>query len=182
MEAIAPVLSLPFYLPGEAPLPKAMDALDALAGGSVSCRRHAGTGPGRRASGPAGRAGRAPCGPAAGAGRYRRCAPPARLWVRQPVRQHADPHRPAQRLVRGDGLQLSGPGALGTLGRHARRAAGHRRSRPAAGAGRAGRSRLWQALPQVAQGRVHQLPRMNAFGGVPAALRFGDLLADALDA
>ena len=33
-----------------------------------------------------------------------------------------------------------------------------------------------------AQGRVHQLPRMNAFGGVPAALRFGDLLADALDA
>ncbi|KJZ21368.1 amino acid ABC transporter substrate-binding protein, partial [Paracoccus sp. S4493] len=44
------------------------------------------------------------------------------------------------------------------------------------------RSRLWQALPQVAQGRVHHLPRMNAFGGVPAALRFGDLLARALEA
>ena len=36
-------------------------------------------GAGRCASGPAGRAGRGPCRPAVGAGRYRRCAPPARL-------------------------------------------------------------------------------------------------------
>lgn len=42
------------------------------------------------------------------------------------------------------------------------------------------RSVLWRRLPPVAAGRVHRLPATNAFGGVPAALRFAETLADAL--
>ena len=42
------------------------------------------------------------------------------------------------------------------------------------------RSRLWQALPQVAEGRLYQLPEVNAFGGLPSALRFARLLRHAL--
>ncbi|WP_240789568.1 ABC transporter substrate-binding protein [Pseudooceanicola onchidii] len=42
------------------------------------------------------------------------------------------------------------------------------------------RSRLWQALPQVADGRIHQLEEVNAFGALPSALRFARLLRDAL--
>lgn len=41
------------------------------------------------------------------------------------------------------------------------------------------RSILWQALPPVAEDRLYLLPKVNAFGGVPSALRFAALLADA---
>lgn len=41
-------------------------------------------------------------------------------------------------------------------------------------------SLLWRALPQVALGRVLQLPRMNAFGGLPSALHFADCLVTAM--
>ncbi|MFB2595407.1 iron-siderophore ABC transporter substrate-binding protein [Paracoccus sp. p4-l81] len=44
------------------------------------------------------------------------------------------------------------------------------------------RSVLWQRLPAVAAGRVHELPVMNGFGAVPAALRFASALADAVGA
>ncbi|SDD71440.1 iron complex transport system substrate-binding protein [Paracoccus isoporae] len=44
------------------------------------------------------------------------------------------------------------------------------------------RSVLWRALPQVSGGRVWQLPRMNAFGAVPSALRFARELAAAFRA
>ncbi len=42
------------------------------------------------------------------------------------------------------------------------------------------RSVLWNALPQVRAGRVHQLFATNAFGGVPSALAFAEGLAEAL--
>lgn len=42
------------------------------------------------------------------------------------------------------------------------------------------RSKLWQALPAVQGGRVYQLPEVNAFGGLPSALRFARLLRSAL--
>ncbi|MGR3795367.1 ABC transporter substrate-binding protein [Vannielia sp. SX4] len=42
------------------------------------------------------------------------------------------------------------------------------------------RAKLWQALPAVAEGRVYQVPEVNAFGGLPSALRFARLLAAAL--
>ena len=44
------------------------------------------------------------------------------------------------------------------------------------------RSILWRALPPVAKGRLYQLPEVNAFGGVPSALRFAQLLAEAFAA
>lgn len=36
---------------------------------------------------------------------------------------------------------------------------------------------LWQALPQVAAGRVHLLPALDHFGGLPTATRFAKLIA-----
>ncbi|MCQ0971126.1 ABC transporter substrate-binding protein [Paracoccus sp. TK19116] len=44
------------------------------------------------------------------------------------------------------------------------------------------RSVLWQALPPVAEGRVYQLADVNPYGAVPAALRFARLMADAFEA
>ena len=183
MEAIAPVLSLPFYQPGAAPLPKAMDALDALA---------------RQIGDPA----------AGGRARARAEAHLDRLAAR--VARHAD--RPLALVDIGDARHLRAFGfdslfgsTLARIGlRNAwseatafsflapvplERLADMPDARlviagpiPPQAQGALSRSRLWQALPQVAQGRVHHLPRMNAFGGVPAALRFGDLLARALEA
>ncbi|WP_282028753.1 ABC transporter substrate-binding protein [Paracoccus marcusii] len=183
MEAIAPVLSLPFYQPGAAPLPKAMDALDALA---------------RQIGDPA----------AGGRARARADAHLDRLAAR--VAGHAD--RPLALVDIGDARHLRAFGfdslfgsTLARIGlRNAwseatafsflapvplERLADMPDARlviagpiPPQAQGALSRSRLWQALPQVAQGRVHHLPRMNAFGGVPAALRFGDLLARALEA
>lgn len=183
MEAIAPVLSLPFYQPGAAPLPKAMDALDALA---------------RQIGDPA----------AGGRARARADAHLDRLAAR--VARHAD--RPLALVDIGDARHLRAFGFDSLFGstltriglRNAwseatafsflapvplERLADMPDARlviagpiPPQAQGALSRSRLWQALPQVAQGRVHHLPQMNAFGGVPAALRFGDLLACALEA
>lgn len=183
MEAIAPVLSLPFYQPGAAPLPKAMDALEALA---------------RQIGDPA----------AGGRARARADAHLDRLAAR--VARHAD--RPLALVDIGDARHLRAFGFDSLFGstltriglRNAwseatafsflapvplERLADMPDARlviagpiPPQAQGALSRSRLWQALPQVAQGRVHHLPRMNAFGGVPAALRFGDLLARALEA
>ena len=183
MEAIAPVLSLPFYQPGAAPLPKAMDALDALA---------------RQIGDPA----------AGGRARARADAHLDRLAAR--VARHTD--RPLALVDIGDARHLRAFGFDSLFGstltriglRNAwseatafsflapvplERLADMPDARlviagpiPPQAQGALSRSRLWQALPQVAQGRVHHLPRMNAFGGVPAALRFGDLLARALEA
>ncbi|WP_394226549.1 ABC transporter substrate-binding protein [Paracoccus marcusii] len=183
MEAIAPVLSLPFYQPGAAPLPKAMDALDALA---------------RQIGDPA----------AGGRARARADAHLDRLAAR--VARHAD--RPLALVDIGDARHLRAFGFDSLFGstltriglRNAwseatafsflapvplERLADMPDARlviagpiPPQAQGALSRSRLWQALPQVAQGRVHHLPRMNDFGGVPAALRFGDLLARALEA
>jgi ferric hydroxamate transport system substrate-binding protein len=183
MEGIAPVLSLPFYLPGEAPLPRALDALDLLAG---------------RIGDP-------------GAGTQARAEADAHLdRLAERVARHAD--RPLALVDIGDARHLRAFGFDSLFGSTLTRL-GLRNAWSEATAfsflapvplerlaempdarliiagaippqvrGALARSRLWQALPQVAAGRVHQLPRMNAFGGVPAALRFGDLLADALDA
>nr|WP_304615819.1 ABC transporter substrate-binding protein [Paracoccus sp. (in: a-proteobacteria)] len=41
-------------------------------------------------------------------------------------------------------------------------------------------SRLWTALPQIAAGRIHRLPRVNAFGGLPSAVQFAEALAEAM--
>ncbi|MCZ0961342.1 ABC transporter substrate-binding protein [Paracoccus benzoatiresistens] len=51
---------------------------------------------------------------------------------------------------------------------------------PAAGRGLS-RSILWRALPPVAERRTYLLPDTNAFGAIPAALRFATLLARAFE-
>lgn len=43
------------------------------------------------------------------------------------------------------------------------------------------RSVLWNALPAVAENRVYQLETVNAFGGIPAGLRFARLLTQAFE-
>ncbi|MBS1182647.1 MAG: amino acid transporter substrate-binding protein [Proteobacteria bacterium] len=50
---------------------------------------------------------------------------------------------------------------------------------PAGGADALAGNALWQALPQVAAGRVHVLPSLDHFGGLPTATRFAALLAAA---
>ncbi len=42
-------------------------------------------------------------------------------------------------------------------------------------------SAIWRALPAVRQGRVHALPPIWTFGGIPSAIRFAQLLTDRLD-
>ncbi|KAB0677704.1 ABC transporter substrate-binding protein [Aureimonas leprariae] len=42
-------------------------------------------------------------------------------------------------------------------------------------------SALWQAMPQVAAGRVLTIDPVNAFGGLPAGRRFARLFAEALE-
>ena len=182
LSRIAPVLSLPFYLPGDPPLPKALDALSALA-------RRIGD-------------------PGAGAEALRRSeADLDRLAAR--LAPHAD--RPLALIDIGDARHLRAFGhdslfgstldRIGLTnawtGRTAfsfmapvpiERLAGMPEARliiigpvpPEARRGLA-RSVLWQALPQVAAGRVHHLPQVNAFGALPAALRFAGLLAEALE-
>lgn len=44
------------------------------------------------------------------------------------------------------------------------------------------RSVLWQALPQITENRFYQLPDVNAFGGAPSATLFARLLTEAFQA
>ncbi|WP_240643462.1 ABC transporter substrate-binding protein [Paracoccus siganidrum] len=181
LRAIAPVLSLPFYLPGEPPLPHALDALEALAEAI-----------GDPASGQAARA-----------------RTEAELDVlTERLRPFAD--RPVCAVNLGDarhlrafghdsmfgnlltrlGLQNAWSGAtrfsflapvpieeLASLPEARLVIVGNIPPQAAHGLRR---SVLWRALPPVAQGRVYRLGRINPFGGVPAGLRFAHLLADAL--
>ncbi len=183
LEALAPVLSLPFYVPGEAPLPKALAALDLLADAV-----------GDRAAGPraqdatdaqlaqlaaalAPHAQRPVCLVNIGDARHLRAfgfdslfgstlerlglqnawSGGTRFSCLAPVPIEELAALPEARLV-----------IIGDIPPEARRALA--------------RSVLWQALPAVAQGRLYQLPQVNAFGGVPSALRFAQLLAEAFAA
>ena len=181
MEAIAPVLSLPFYQPGAAPLPKAMDALDALA---------------RQIGDPA----------AGGRARARADAHLDRLAAR--VARHAD--RPLALVEIGDARHLRAFGfdsLFGsTLDRLGLANGWNGKTRfsflapvpieelvnmpetrlvivgkvPLLARRSLQRSVLWRALPPVAEKRLYLLDEVNAFGGTPSALRFAELLAQAL--
>lgn len=182
LRQIAPVLSLPFYVPGEAPLPKTMDALTILADRVGDPR--AGQAALRRAEAAldaaARRLARHAARPVAlidiGDARHLRAfgfdslfgSTLARIgltnaWTEQTAFSFMAPV-PIERLATMPDARLV---IIGPVPPEARRGLA--------------RSVLWQALPQIAAGRVHHLPRINAFGGSPAALRFADLLADSLD-
>nr|WP_265500940.1 ABC transporter substrate-binding protein [Paracoccus beibuensis] len=181
LRELAPVLSLPFYLPGEAPLPKAMDALTMLAERIDDPR--AGREAVRRTNAALDAAAARLAPPAArpvaiiniGDARHLRAfgfdslfgSTLARIgltnaWEGQTAFSFMAPV-PIERLATMPDARLV---IVGQIPPEARRGLS--------------RSVLWQALPQVASGRVHHLPKVNAFGGVPAALRFADLLVEAL--
>lgn len=182
LQAIAPVLSLPFFLPGEAPLPYALDAVSTLAA----------------------RVGDAPAGADA---LDRADATLDALGLR--LARFRD--RPVALVNLGDARHLRAFGHDSLFGstltrlslRNAwtgatafsflapvplERLAEMPEARlaiigdipPEAQRGLA-RSHLWRALPAVRAGRVLHLPQMNPYGGLPSALRFAGALADALE-
>ncbi|WP_411838889.1 ABC transporter substrate-binding protein [Paracoccus sp. ME4] len=177
LTAIAPVLSLPFFLPDEPPLPKALAALAVLADALNDA-------------------------PAGARAQVRAEAELDR--IRDRLAPHA--HRPVALVEIGDARHLRAFGFDSLFGCTLTRIgltnawteqtafsflapvplerladmpdatlviAG-----PVPPEARRGleRSVLWRALPQVAAGRVRQLPRINAFGGVPSALRLAQAL------
>lgn len=182
LRAIAPVLSLPFFTPGEPPLPKALAALGLLAEA---------------------------VGDANAGSRARNRAEAALTAGAQALRRHAD--RPICLVEIGDARHMRVFGFDSLFGSSAERL-GLRNAwedgtafsflapvpleelarmpdsrlvvvgpvPPQARRALAG-SLLWRALPQVADRRLYQLPRMNAFGAVPAALHFARALRAALD-
>ncbi len=183
LRQIAPVLSLPFFTPGEPPLPKAMAALTALAraiddpGAGQRATDRAETALDRLAARLAPFRDRPVALVNIGDARHMRVfgfdslfgSTLDRLglrnaWTGGTAFSFMAPV-PTERLARMPDARLVTVGAL-----------------PPAAARALGRSVLWRALPPVAGGRTYLLPDTNAFGAVPAALRFAALLADAFEA
>ena len=189
MRAIAPVMSLPFYVPGEAPLPKALAALDALAravgdaGAGMSARTRADAGFDAAAARIAGwqngggqdAADRAVCVINIGDARHFRAFGPDSLFgnvlTRIGLRNAWD--RPTQ-------FAFLAPVPIETLAEFPDATIVIVSDVPVAAARSLGRSAIWRALPAVAAGRVRVLPDVSAFGGVLAALRFAELVSSAL--
>lgn len=183
LRQIAPVVSLPFFTPGEAPLPRAMAALTTLA--------------------------RAVGDPDAGA---RALAETRNAFDALAARLVPFRDRPVLLVNIGDarhgrafGFDSLFGSTLDRLGlKNAwadntafsflapvplERLAGMPDARlvnigalPPAAATALGRSVLWRALPPVAGKRTYHLADINAFGAVPAALRFATLLTRAFEA
>lgn len=180
LNALAPVLSLPFYIPQEAPLPKALDALGLMAqavddpqAGTVA-RARAEAELDDHAARLAGFGDRPVCLVNIGDSRHMRMFgfdslfgsaltriglsngwdEVTRFSFLAPVPIERLAAMPEARLV-----------IVGRIPLAARRGLQ--------------RSILWRSLPQVAENRVYQLPDMNAFGGVPAALGFTGQLVKA---
>ncbi len=183
LRQIAPVLSLPFFTPGEPPLAKALSALTAMADaiGDPDAGTRAVAATQDRLDRLALRLAPFRDRPVAlvniGDARHMRAfgfdslfgSMLERLglrnaWSGNTAFSFLAPV-PIERLARMPEARLVNIGALPPA---AERALGH--------------SILWRALPPVAQGRTHLLPATNAFGAVPAALRFADHLARAFEA
>lgn len=183
LRTLAPVLSLPFYLPGDPPLPKAFAALHALAeaigdpGAGVRAQARAEAELDRCAAALAGFADRPFCLVNIGDARHLRAfghdslfgSTLSRLglrnaWVQGTQFSFLAPV-PVERMAAMPDARLV---IVGDIPPEARRGLS--------------RSVLWGALPQVAGRRVHVLPQVNAFGGIPAALRFAQALSQALAA
>lgn len=181
LKAIAPVFTLPFYVPNEPPLPKALAALGALA----EALNDPGAGARALAQTQAEldhHAGvltpfddRSICLVNIGDARHLRAFGYDSLfgntltrlglsnaWSAQTAFSFLAPV-PVERLADLPDARLV---LIGQIPPEARRGLS--------------RSVLWQALPAVKEGRVYHLPEINAFGGTPSALRFARLLAQAL--
>jgi iron complex transport system substrate-binding protein len=181
LTAVAPVFSLPFFVRGEPSLPHALDAIEALA---------------ERLGDPA------------SGHRARQNAETQFDRIAARLKPHAD--RPVMLIYFGDArhfrafgfdslygstltrLGLANAWQDGTQFSFAAPVPLDRLAEmpdasfvivspvPLEARGQLQRSVLWNALPQVRAGRVHQLSATNAFGGVPSALAFAEGLAEAL--
>ena len=178
---IAPVVSLPFYTPGEPPLPKALAALTAL-GRAIGDSRAGQTAlAGAEATLAARARGLRPlvtrplCLVEIGDARHLRAfgfdslygstldrlgLPNA--WAGQTEFSFLAPV-PLERLADFPEAALV---VIGPVAPAVRRALA--------------RSVLWRALPAIREGRVFQLPQLAPYGGAPSALRFAEALQDAL--
>lgn len=180
LQKLAPVLSLPFYIPGEAPFPKAMAALDELAQAiddpkaGEKAQQHAAKKLGQYADILAGFSDRPVCLVNIGDSRHLRAygfdsmfgSTLAGLglqnaWSGQTEFSFLAPV-PLERLADMPEARLVNIGHIPP------------EARPSLS-----RSVLWQALPQIAEGRFYQLPDVNAFGGMPSALLFARLMTEA---
>ena len=181
LASIAPVVSLPFYARGEAPLPKTLDALSALADtiGDAPAGQAAHTAADAaleaRAKALRPLVTRPLCLIEIGDARHLRAFGYDSLfgstldrlglpngWTGQTEFSFLAPV-PLERLADFPEATLV---VVGPVAPAVRRALS--------------RSVLWRALPAVAGGRVFQLPRVNPFGGAPSALRFAAALQSAL--
>ena len=182
LASIAPVVSLPFYTPGEPPLPKVLGALTALAsaigdsraGAAALTQAEAALSDHAHALRP--RVTRPLCLVEIGDARHLRAfgfdslygstldrmgLPNA--WAGQTEFSFLAPV-PLERLTDFPEATLV---VIGPVPPAARRALS--------------RSVLWRALPAVREGRVFQLPQLAPFGGAPSALRFAAALQAALE-
>lgn len=182
LRQIAPVLSLPFFVPAEPPLPNALAALTALADaiGDPAAGARARAATEATLDDLAARLAPFRDRPVAlvniGDARHMRVfgfdslfgSALDRLglrnaWAGDTAFSFLAPV-PLERLADMPDARLVNIGALPPAADHA-----------------LSRSILWRALPPVAQGRTYLLPDINAFGAVPAALRFATLLAKAFE-
>lgn len=178
---IAPVISRPFYTPGEAPLPKTLQALTALAdaigdpAAGQAARDATDAALNARAGALRPLATRPLCLVEIGDARHLRAfgfdslfgstldrLGLANAWAGQTEFSFLAPV-PLERLAEFPDAALV---IIGPVAPAVRRALS--------------RSVLWRALPAVKGGRVFQLPRVNPFGGAPSALRFAAALEAAL--
>lgn len=183
LEELAPVLNLPFFRPGEPPLPKTFAALHELAarigdpGAGQRAEAEARAELGRLAGGLSDFRDRPVCLVNIGDSRHLRAFGFDSLfgstldllglrnaWTEATRFSFLAPV-PIERLV---GMPDARLVIVGEMPVEARRGLT--------------RSVLWQALPPIAQGRLYLLPDVNAFGGVPSALRFARLLTEAFRA
>ncbi|MDO5614456.1 MAG: ABC transporter substrate-binding protein [Paracoccus sp. (in: a-proteobacteria)] len=179
---IAPVFSLPFYLPGQAPLPHVMQALSLLAGrigdpaAGAAARDAADATLDVLAARATGFRDRPVCLVNIGDARHMRVFGfdslfgnvASRIGLRNAWAEGTKfsflAPVPLEKLVDMPDARLV---IAGEIPINARRSLS--------------RSVLWRALPPVAAGRVYLVPEGNPFGGAPSALRFAQSLIDALE-
>lgn len=181
MRAIAPVMSLPFYVPGEPPLPNALSALTGLAeavgdrAAGIAARDRAGAALDAAAARLRAHDGRPVCIINIGDARHFRAfgedslfgSVATRIGLRNAWRQ------PTQ-------FAFLAPVPMETLADFPDATLVIVSDVPVAARAALSRSVLWRALPAVAAGRVHVLPDVSAYGGVLAGLRFAELISAAL--
>lgn len=183
LKAIAPVLSLAFFVKGEPPLPRAFAALTDLgqAIGDPAAARHATDTATARLDGIAARLAPFRDRPLVlidiGDGRHMRVFGFDSLFGSTLVRLGLTNGRNQPTA-----FNFMAPVPLETLAETPEARVVVIGPPPLAARRALRGSVLWRALPPVAENRVYLLPGLNPFGAIPSALRFAEVLEQALSA